>query len=95
VARIDALGHVNQVLKGLEFEPGTSCPAAGSALEAGGKRVGVITSAVDLPSRRHPVALGVVRTSHAAPGTTLRVARTGEGPPVVATVCDLPVRPRT
>jgi tRNA-modifying protein YgfZ len=94
VARIDALGHVNQVLRGLAFEPGTTCPAAGSVLEAEGKRVGVITSAVDLPGRLHPVALGMVRTSHAAPGTTLQVAAPGEGPPVVATVRDLPFPPR-
>jgi tRNA-modifying protein YgfZ len=90
VARIDALGHVNQVLKGLGFEPGSACPAPGSALEAGGKRVGTITSAADSPRRGHPVALGMIRTSHAAPGTTLQVAGTGESPPIVATVRDLP-----
>ncbi len=46
VARIDALGHVNQVMKGFEFEPGAAVPPAGSALEFQGKRVGTITSAV-------------------------------------------------
>ena len=68
VARIDALGHVNQVLKGLAFEPGSECPAPGAGLEADGKRVGVITSAAMSPWRGHPVALGMVRISHARPG---------------------------
>jgi folate-binding protein YgfZ len=90
VARIDALGHVNQVLKGLAFEPGSECPAPGSQLEADGKRVGVITSAAVSPRRGHPVALGMIRTSHAAAGTTLRFAGASESTPVVATVRDLP-----
>ncbi len=94
VARIDAVGHVNQILKGLAFEPGTACPAPGSALESDGKRVGTITSAVDSPWRAHPVALGLIRTGHAAAGTVLRVASEGEGPPAVATVRDLPFLPR-
>jgi folate-binding protein YgfZ len=93
VARIDALGHVNQVLKGLSFEPGLTCPPAGSALESGGKRVGTITSAADAPWRGHPVALAMVRIAQAAAGTALQVAGTGEGPPIVATVCDLPFPP--
>jgi tRNA-modifying protein YgfZ len=94
VARIDAVGHVNQILKGLSFEPGTPCPAPGSPLEADGKRVGAITSAVDSPWRGHPVALGLIRTGYATPGTVLRVATEGEGPPAVATVRDLPFLPR-
>src|SRR4029077_16139845 len=36
VARIDALGHVNQVLKGLSFEPGSAVPEPGSVLEHDG-----------------------------------------------------------
>ena len=90
VARIDALGHVNQVLKGLSFEPGSECPAPGSALEADGKRVGTVTSAAFSPWRGQPVALGMIRTSHANAGTPLAVATPGAAGPVVATVCDLP-----
>src|SRR4051794_36383384 len=37
VARIDALGHVNQVLRGLRLDPGSACPAPGAGLEAEGK----------------------------------------------------------
>jgi folate-binding protein YgfZ len=93
VARIDALGHVNQFLKGLAFEPGGECPAPGSILEADGKRVGSITSAAVSPWRGHPIALGMIRTGHAGPGTTLRLAGAGEVKPVVAIVRDLPFPP--
>jgi folate-binding protein YgfZ len=90
VARIDALGHVNQLLKGLAFEPGAPCPTEGSALEDEGKRLGTITSAAHAPARGRPFALALVRTSHARDGTRLEVA----GPPgighLVATVSDLP-----
>jgi folate-binding protein YgfZ len=94
VARIDALGHVNQVLKGFTF-PGPECPAPGSALEVDGKRAGVITSVAVAPWRGHPIGLGMVRIGHAAAETTLRVTGAGEGSPVVATVVDLPFPPRS
>ena len=90
VARLDAMGHVNQVLKGLTFEPGSACPAPGSTLEADGKRVGAITSVAFSPWRSHPVALAMIRTSHTGAGTTLLAASAGEPEPVVAVVCDLP-----
>ena len=35
VARLDALGHVNQILRGVVFEPGASLPPAGSASRMG------------------------------------------------------------
>lgn len=90
VARIDALGHVNQFLKGLTFEPGSPCPAPGTSLEADGKRVGAITSAVDSPWRGHLVALAMVRAAHARAGTRLNLAADGPDRPLVATVVDLP-----
>jgi folate-binding protein YgfZ len=93
VARIDALGHVNQVLKGLEFEPGAECPAAGTGLQVDGKRVGAITSAAVSPWRGRPVALGMIRVAQATAGTTLRLAGSGETAPVVAIVRDLPFPP--
>ena len=92
VARLDALGHVNQVQKGLAFEPGRECPAAGSTFEDDGKRVGVVTSTAFSPWRGHAVGLGMIRTSHAAAGTVLRTGA-GEAGPVVATVVDLPFPP--
>jgi folate-binding protein YgfZ len=93
VARIDALGHVNQVLKGLEIEPGNECPEPGTGLEVEGKRVGVITSAAVSPSRGRPIALGMIRVGQATTGTTLRLAWAGDSAPDVATVRDLPFPP--
>jgi glycine cleavage system aminomethyltransferase T len=80
-------------LKGLTFEPGSESPPPGSHLEADGKRVGVITSAAVSPWRGHPVALGMIRISHAAAGTTLRLAGAEEAATVVATVSELPFPP--
>ena len=90
VARIDAVGHVNQVLKGLELEPNAVCPAAGSTLEADGKRVGVVTSAAVVPWRGRPLALALIRTSHARAGTVVRVEAAPGAEPAIATVSELP-----
>ena len=93
VARLDALGHVNQVLKGLEFEPGSACPEPGCPLEAEGKRAGEVTSSAISPVRNAPIALAMVRTKPSAAGTMVRVTLAG-GNSVAAIVSDLPIRPR-
>jgi folate-binding protein YgfZ len=94
VARIDALGHVNQVIKGLHFDPGAPCPPPGAALSADGKRVGVVTSSAFSPGWNAYVGLGLVRVSHAAAGTSLSWGRTDENTTShAATVRDLPSRP--
>ena len=90
VARIDALGHVNQVLKGLFFAPRFSCPAPGSTLESDGKKIGVITSSVLSPDQRGALALAMIKTSHAAPGTALAVITNDSSQLIKATVSDLP-----
>ncbi|MFI5457280.1 MAG: YgfZ/GcvT domain-containing protein [Isosphaerales bacterium] len=94
VARIDALGHVNQVMKGLQFDEQTPCPLPGSPLESEGKRAGVITSAAFSPVRNAPVALGLIRTTHALAGTRLQVEKSGGATSTEATVCDLPMSGR-
>jgi folate-binding protein YgfZ len=91
VARIDALGHVNKLLKGLILPVGSAVPEAGAALEADGKAVGKVTSSSHSPGRSAPVALGYVRTSHATPGTALRVLLADGA--AEAVVCDLPMPP--
>lgn len=91
VARLDAMGHVNQVLKGLSFPAGVACSALGSTLEVDGKKVGVVTSAVDSPWRGHAVGLGMIRVAQAVAGTNLQVAGS-DGVAAVATVVDLPFR---
>ncbi len=92
VARLDALGHVNQILKGLVFEPGSPCPEAGAPLEDGGKRVGVITSAVFSPAWNAPIALAMIRTSHIAAGARVSVRLHDGGASIVAMVSDFPLK---
>jgi tRNA-modifying protein YgfZ len=91
VARLDALGHVNQLLKGLIFERGSPCPEPGLTLEDGGKRIGVVTSSVFSPLRNACVALAMLRTSHANPGTKLQVYLPDRDAPIEATVSELPL----
>jgi folate-binding protein YgfZ len=89
VARIDALGHVNQLLKGLRFDAGSPCPPAGSTLWHEGKPVGTVTSAVYSPVRNAPLALAFVRTNCARAGTVLEVKPPDGGGTTTATVSDL------
>ncbi len=93
VARLDALGHVNQILRGLVFEPGSGFAEPGAHLEGDGKNVGVVTSCAFSPVRNAPVALAIVRTSHMAPGTILRVVAPAGGVSTGAIVSDLPFLP--
>ena len=74
VARLDALGHVNQMLLGLILAAGSPCPPTGSIVEDAGKRVGSVTSAAYSPLRNAPIALALIRTSHMAAGTSVQVA---------------------
>ncbi len=90
VARIDALGHVNKVLRGLKLPVGP-IPPRGAALEVDGKAAGKITSAAFSPGWGRGLALAFVRTSHAADGTQLRVV--GDGSSASAVVSDLPMLP--
>jgi folate-binding protein YgfZ len=95
VARIDALGHVNKLLRGIIIT-GDRVPPPGSQVEGDGKVVGTVTSAAISPARGCVVALAYVRTSHAKAGTSVRVRLKG-GDPVAETidavVSDLPMPP--
>lgn len=70
VARIDALGHVNQTLLGLRFHDSTP-PSPGAEITVDGKTVARLTSVTDSPRADGPFALAYVRRAHAAPGTEL------------------------
>lgn len=73
IARIDALGHVNRLLRGLCLKSALP-PAPGDAiLSSDGKQIGAITSSAAAGKENRSIALGFVRTSHAKPGTTVRV----------------------
>jgi len=93
VARLDALGHVNKILKGLRFAPGDPVPTAGSTLEADGKVVGTITSTAFSPGWGAAVGLGIVRVAHAAPGATLTWRRVDDSAEFPASVADPPMIP--
>ncbi|WP_435009862.1 YgfZ/GcvT domain-containing protein [Tundrisphaera lichenicola] len=92
VARLDALGHVNKILKGFRVE-GEIVPPPGSSLMAEGKAVGTVTSSAWSSGWGGPVALGYVRVAQAEPGTRLDL--TFEGGEARATVADLPMLPPT
>jgi len=90
VARLDALGHVNRILKGAKVE-GPDVPPVGASLTFEGKVVGAVTSSASSPGRGAPVFLAYVKVAHAVAGTRLVVEF--EGRRVEAVVADLPMLP--
>ncbi|WP_165224274.1 CAF17-like 4Fe-4S cluster assembly/insertion protein YgfZ [Aquisphaera insulae] len=95
VARIDAIGHVNQHLRGLRLDPSSKIPSRGDILEADGKPAGRVTSAAFSPGWGAPVALAMVRSAHATAGTSL-LLKPFDAPDTTearAEVLDLPMIP--
>ncbi len=82
VARIDALGHVNQTLVGVRFDNPAEV-TAGLELSAGGSVVGRVTSATWSPLLARPLALAYVRRGSNRPGERLASAA---GPAEVVTL---------
>ncbi len=72
IARIDARGHVNNLLAGFLVH-GEALPEPGAELQVGEKKVGRVTSAVHSPALGRPIALGFLRREHHAPGTRVEV----------------------
>jgi folate-binding protein YgfZ len=70
VARIDALGHVNQRLVGVRFLA-SGVPEAGTVVARDGQKAGRVTSAAYSPQLRAPLALAMVRRAANSPGTRL------------------------
>jgi folate-binding protein YgfZ len=70
VERVRSRGQVNRRRVGLVFT-GPAVPAAGEALTADGKEVGVITRAAFSPLRSHALGMGYVRKESQAPGSEL------------------------
>lgn len=73
VARIDALGHVNKLLRGVRFS-GSAIPEIGSELTRDGKAIGTVTSATYSPRLQAPLALAYLRREASQPGTALEGA---------------------
>jgi folate-binding protein YgfZ len=72
VARIDALGHVNKMLRGLRFAANSTVPEPGTELTANDKPAATVTSAAYSPKHGAPFALAYVRRGFDAPGTKLQ-----------------------
>jgi folate-binding protein YgfZ len=70
VARIDALGHVNQQISGVRFQ-GSEPPQMGAMLTHAGRPVGIVTSAAYSPRLAAPLALAMLRREHTAVGSRL------------------------
>jgi folate-binding protein YgfZ len=70
IARIDALGHVNQKIAGVRFFS-ADLPPVGAELSKGGVKVGKITSAAFSPRLNTPLALALVRREANSPGARL------------------------
>jgi hypothetical protein len=76
IARIDALGHVNQELRRVRFAT-DAAPAPGTSLQdEDGRDAGRVTSSAASPVDGRGVALALLRRSHLAPGTAV-VSRDG------------------
>lgn len=73
IARLDAQGHVNKILIGLESEAELKPQ---QKLHFGEKEVGKITSAAYSPLKKLNVAMGYVRREHAKDGVTLKLDNT-------------------
>jgi folate-binding protein YgfZ len=71
VARIDALGHVNQQIVGIRFYR-SELPKPGTEVALHGAKVGEVTSAAISPTLRAPLALAMVRREANATGTKLQ-----------------------
>ena len=72
MARIDALGHVNRLLRGVKLSD-TEITAPGTALfsDSPDKAVGHVTSSCWSPALQAPLALAFVKRGYHEPGTKL------------------------
>jgi len=72
IARIDALGHVNRSLVGLQIDS-PNPPMPGTLLFANEKEVGRITSSTTVANQTHSLALAYLSRRANSPGTSIRV----------------------
>lgn len=78
IARLDAMGHVNRELRGVRLADGPVSPPQSAVFdEGGGQEVGTITSSALSYADGKPVALALLRTQAARPGTSVRVRTEG------------------
>jgi tRNA-modifying protein YgfZ len=82
-------GRVAKRLVGMVGAAGEGPLLPGMRLEAGGREIGSLTSAVDSPRLRRPIALGYVHRDFTEPGHVLEV-RHGDDPARSVTVVTTP-----
>jgi folate-binding protein YgfZ len=71
VARLDAMGHVNQRMVGFQFSTDSSIKP-GDAFEFEGKTIGRVTSVAWSPKHKTNIGLGFVRRKFSKPGTEIQ-----------------------
>ena len=76
VARIDALGHVNQRIVQVRFA-GEEVPDTGAELSQGERKVGTVTSSTWSPRMNAPLALAMVRRGANEPGSRIQFRGVG------------------
>jgi folate-binding protein YgfZ len=86
-------GRVARRLVGLVLEPGAAAPSRGTAIAAGDRVVGAVTSAVLSPAVDRAIALGYVHRDFSDPGTGLRVGPAGSGTSAVVTALPFTAAP--
>jgi folate-binding protein YgfZ len=74
ISRIHHMGHVNQLLCGLQAE-NDIVPEPGSPVFHNGKKVGQVTSACLSPARNQPVALAILRHEVANDSTSVQMGQ--------------------
>lgn len=75
IARLDAMGHTNKELRGFWIQAAKI--ASGATVLVDGQNVGKLTSSAAREDGTS-VALGVIRTRHASPGTQVQVTTNNE-----------------
>ena len=73
VYMLENRGHVKKKLVPLDLEGDAPAAAAAPITTPEGDAIGEVKSSVVGPTTKHPVAIGMVKWSHAKPGTTLLV----------------------
>ncbi|WP_437194316.1 CAF17-like 4Fe-4S cluster assembly/insertion protein YgfZ [Planctomicrobium sp. SH527] len=81
IARLDAMGHTNKELRRLKVKATGIQP--GATVQGNGATVGTLTSVAIGEDPATSVALGVIRTKFAEPGTEVTVISNGEEFPAV------------
>ena len=71
IARIEARGHVNNLLAGF-FVQGDTLPERGTEIHHEGKRVGKVSTALTSLALGRPIALGYLRRELQEPGTRVQ-----------------------